>query len=87
MTDPHNRGLNKEELAQLLRDFPNWGYAAIYYKHELERVTEELKDVCDVAIWLSANIPDEAQETWQTKMRPKLHAALATIPPAQESHV
>jgi hypothetical protein len=35
----------KEELAQLLRDFPTWGDAAIHYKKRSETLTAALQEI------------------------------------------
>lgn len=76
-----NLRLTQSEL-DVLREWAGSSHRSIqqevtYRLFRSEEKEHALAAALDVAIWLSANIPDEAQETWQQQMRPKLFSALA----------
>ncbi len=47
----------------------------------LRQTEQALRDACDVAIWLSALVPQEGEawDTWENVMRPKLYEAMAAL--------
>lgn len=40
-----NDETRKDELAQLLREYPTWGDAALAYKNEVERLRKDLREL------------------------------------------
>lgn len=49
--------ITKEELAELLREFPTWGHAAVYYKRKLAQAERENQRWL---VWSGGQYPDES---------------------------
>lgn len=55
--------ITKEELAELLREFPTWGHAAVYYKRKLAQAERALRSIATVP---PADLADvEERDYWK----------------------
>lgn len=58
-SSPEIRKPTKEELAQLLREFPTWAHAEVYYKDQLEQAWVLVERYCE----------NFAQNDWRVVLR------------------